>query len=718
MRSLSPRGLSLVLAVCLGAATALAADKPDKLDKKEGVREEARVVVVEVPVNVVEKNGRPVEGLTAEDFEVFDDGKLQAITGFEVLDQRKPIPTAAPGEPPINPAASRHFLLLFDLSFSSPRGVVAARKSARDFVVNRMKELDTAGVSTYSVETGFRLLIPFTGDRSQLASAIDTLGLPTLAQRSPDPLGLLVSTPNPNTDIVLSTGAGTADALDLALGDAIENMQTMYQKSLRAMYRERVGRMLDSFSKLALALDAVPGRKHILYLSEGFDSREISGGTSPSAGAKEAEWAIRGQTWKLDNDSRFGNSDLKGMMSRALALFNRSDCTIHSIDIGGLRASVNMTVNDLPVNGQDSLFAMADQTGGEFLKNANELSSSFEKLLDRTGLIYLLAFQPVRVPENGKFHALKVRVKNRSYRVSHRTGYYEPKTHQQLTPTERKLIMTSAIASASPKTDLPAWVVAAPFPNGGGPARVPIVVEVPGDRLLAKHERDVMNVEVSVYAIDSSGTTRDFLHQPVGLDLKKVRSTLQKGGLKVYGEMTLPPGKYTLRTLVRDAEADRFGVTVNAISVPGDPSAAFALPPLFIEEGRQWIMVKVKSREGAAAPSEYPFSIGGESFVPTALAGTSQSGDPMQVCLIGYNFASDSSDLQYTGRAIGVDGRPHGRVELKLLKASDRERAGARKLLLQVRTWGLDPGRYALAVKLEDKKTGSASENSFPFDVR
>jgi len=43
---------------------------------------------------------------------------------------------------------------------------------------------------------------------------------------------------------------------------------------------------------------------------------------------------------------------------------------------------------------------------------------------------------------------------------------------------------------------------------------------------------------------------------------------------------------------------------------------------------------------------------------------------------------------------------------------------GARKLLLQVQTYGLDPGRYALSVKLEDRKAGKTAENSFPFDVR
>jgi len=719
MRTISRIALALALAgmaPALAGAGGAAASKGNP--RAEGVREEARVVVVEVPVNVVDRNGRPVENLKAEDFEITDDGKPQTITGFEVLDQRRTAPAPEPGDAPLNPAASRRWLLLFDLTFSSPRGIVAARKSARDFVVNRMKDLDTAAVATYYVETGVRLVIPFSGDRAQLASAIDTLGLPNLAERSPDPSGLLMTSPNATSDAIMATAGDIGNVNDIAMGEAIENMQTMIQKSLRAVYRERVARMLDSFGKLALALDAVPGRKHILYLSEGFDSRELSGSTGPSAGAKEAEWAIRGQTWKVDQDGRFGNTDLKTGMTKALAFFNRSDCTIHSIDIGGLRAGVSMTGVDVPVNGQDSLYSMSEQTGGEFIKNANDLGPGLEKLLDRTGLIYLLAFQPVRIPENGKFHALKVKVKNKAWSVSARSGYYEPKTHQQLTAIERKLLMTSAIASATPKTELPAWVVAAPFPDGKGPVRVPVVIEVPGDRLLAKREGDAMNVEITVYAIDAKGVTRDFLYKPVGLDLSRVRSTLANGGLKIYGELSLPPGKHTLRTLVRDAELDRFGVTVNALTVPGDSTAAFALPPLFIEGGRQWIMVKAKPRGAASPPSEYPFSIGGESFIPTALAGTSRSGEPMQICLIGYNFPDETPDLSYTGKAIGVDGKAHGRVEMQLVKASDHESTGARKMLLEVRTWGLDPGRYALNVKLEDRKAGRSAESSFPFDVK
>ena len=710
--------LSLVLVLAAGPLFAQKSDLKPPLPGQT-VREEARVVVVEVPVNVTDKSGHPVENLTAEDFEIFDDGKPQKITGFEVLDQRKGIPPPLPGEAPINPAASRHFMLVFDLSFASSRGIVAARRAARDFVVTRMKDLDTAAVTTYSVETGVRLLVPFTGDRTQLAAAIDGLGMPTLMQRNPDQLGFLDVAANPTNTNSPFTTATAESGVDALLGDLLENLQIMETKSMRAVYRDRVQRLLESFATLAVALDSVPGRKHILYLSEGFDSRELSGETGPNAGSKTAELAVRGQYWKVDNDARFGNSSLQYQMKNALVLFNRSDCIIHAVDIAGLRPTVGVSQsrNDPPVSGQDSLYFFAEQTGGEFLKNANDLGPSLEQLLDRTGLIYLLAFQLSRVPENGKFHALKVKVRKGSYRVSNRTGYYEPRSNQQLTAMEKKLAMSSAIASAVPRTDIPAWVVAAAFPGDKGFSRVPVIVEIPGDRLLARHDQPLMNLDVFLYAVDRAGTTLDSLHQPIGVDLTKARDALQRSGIKFYGQLRLPPGDYTLRVLVRDAESGRFGVTVNSLSVP-ESAAPFTLPPFFVDQGREWIMVKARPRATDGENADYPFAIGGEAFVPSALAGV-KSGESVQVCLIAYNFDAGATPLDYSGRILGVDGKPYGKVALELVKASEKgEREGARKFLLRFRPTGLDPGRYALAVKLLDTKTGEASESSFPFDVR
>jgi hypothetical protein len=537
-----------------------------------------------------------------------------------------------------------------------------------------------------------------------------------------DPLGLTITPPRnamPSGFGFRGNAVGTNPdtGLDADVAESLENEQ-LRQKSLRAIYRDRVNRMLDSLGQMALALDSVQGRKHVLFLSEGFDSRELSGTTSKGAGAQEAEWTIRGQSWRVDSDARFGSSELKTTMKKALALFNRSDCVVHAIDIGGLRAGPETPGTDAGRSGQESLYYIAEETGGELLKNANNLAPAFDRLLDRTGLIYILAFQPVRVPETGKFHTLKVRVRDKSWHVSHRTGYYEAKSYETLTPIEKRLASSSAIAAAVPRTDIPAWLLAAPFPTGSGSERVPVIVEIPGDRLLVGHSAPNMNVDLFIYAIDAKGATRDYLFQTIGLDLAKAEPALRKGGIKYYGELSLPAGEYTLRALVRNEETGRFGVTVSRLTVPDEAATVpLVLPPLFLQEGERWILIKGKPRETLPADAEYPFAIAGESFIPAALADI-HSGEETQVCLIAYNFGVGTESLQYTGRVIGIDGRPRGKLDLELVKSSNRERQGARKVIFKFRPMGLEPGRYALAVNVKDPKSGKSSESSFPFDIQ
>jgi hypothetical protein len=102
--------------------------------------ETTEVVAVQVPVQVV-RNGEPVRGLTAADFEVYDGRRKQKVTGFEVLDlagERGPAMAA------LAPSLRRHFLFLFDLSFSEPASIVKARQMVRAM----LPSLHPAAVST------------------------------------------------------------------------------------------------------------------------------------------------------------------------------------------------------------------------------------------------------------------------------------------------------------------------------------------------------------------------------------------------------------------------------------------------------------------------------------------------------------------------------------------------------------------------------------------
>src|SRR4029079_9956580 len=92
---------------------------------------------------------------------------------------------------------------------------------------------------------------------------------------------------------------------------------------------------------LAKALSTVPGRKQIVYFSEGFDSRLLLGSEPASAEDQQASFDIQfRQLWFADRESRFGNTQVQRELFTMLESFRRADCVVQSIDIGGLRADV------------------------------------------------------------------------------------------------------------------------------------------------------------------------------------------------------------------------------------------------------------------------------------------------------------------------------------------------------------------------------------------
>jgi VWFA-related protein len=210
------------------------------------VQERASVVVVEIPVNVLGKDGRPLAGLEAKDFELYDDGRKQPIQAVEVIDLTKP-PTlagadAGPAEVPAS--ARRLWLIVFDTSFTSTAGLLRAREGARDFVTASMPASDLAAVGTLSVDTGWKLLVNFTRDRTQLSAAIDTLGLPGLAVRSADPLGFAFTAPGTTCASASGLAGGAVGKNDAGFLESLRDVQNLQRQSNDEQARGRVTKLM------------------------------------------------------------------------------------------------------------------------------------------------------------------------------------------------------------------------------------------------------------------------------------------------------------------------------------------------------------------------------------------------------------------------------------------------------------------------------------------
>ena len=699
--------IAVLMVLFLGAVLASGAEKPNP------VRETAEAILVEVPVRVTDRNGAPIKNLEAKDFELFDNGRKQEILGLDAIDlAHKSREPNAPEE--MNPAARRHFLLLFDCSFAHPKSIITAQRAAKEFVLSGANDGDFIAVGTYTVEHGFKLLVTFSSDRVQVSRAIETLGLLPMEDLSKDPLSLAFDIAKIAPQ---ATGLGGREQQAAAIVETLQTLIALSKARADQYARQRVRRLTESLGEMARMLDTVSGRKDVIYMSEGFESRLVTGTKDTE---QEREWIFSGEQWKVDAEKRFGNSTLQGDLRLMGDLFRRSDCVLHAVDIAGLRLDPE-TSSVQSRTSENSLFELTQPTGGEVLRNGSDFKEQFARLLTSTSLVYVLAFRPERTGEEGKFHELKVKVHASGAHVSARAGYYERRSFRALSPMERSLAAADVLANEIPISELPVHISAAALPQSHGDAWVPVWIEVGGESLLSNQKSEKLGAEVYVYAYDTEKHLRDFIAQRFDLDIANVAEKLMHGGLKYCGQLALPPGSYRLRALVRNSDTGKMGLAVSNLDVPGfGPEHAYLLAPIFLEESDRAVLVRGRARTHSDKPEfpEYPLvQSTNETLVPAPLPEI-QSGKASVVSVVAYHFGSPgSSSLKVGGSVLSEDGRPVEQAALTLRGQVSGENQDKQTLLLDFTPSSLTPGRYLLRVFLHDGATGASAHAAAPFRV-
>lgn len=710
--------LSLLLMSLCALCPALAQD-----DRPGAVRESARVSIVEVPVSVVGRDGKPVAGLTAADFELEEDGRRQVIASVDVVDlARHPGGAESSDFPPL---ARRHFLFLFDFTFATANEIARSREAAARFVGGGLSPDDFAAVATLSAERGARLELTFTSDRGQIIQAIRGVGLPNPTDRQNDPLAFAFSLPG-DPRLILQEGytpkqtvvdANSTQKIIAAIGQRVFDDYTV----------TRVQRHLSDMSQLAAALDLVRGRKTVLYFSEGFDSRLLFGSIahekSPEQTSADNDAMMSGAAWSIDVDRRYANAPIERQLSGVTDVLRRSDCVVYPIDVAGLKKSGDGALGRSG-RGEDFLFALAQGTGGEVIRNGNDLGEQISRVALRTSLTYVLSYRPATQSKDGTYHALRVRARVKGVRVSARAGYYERHSFGALSPLQRRLAAADIIAHEIPVSEIAARVLAAAQPGEKGLAAVPVLVDVDGESLLAGQKGNRVSAEIFAYANDAENGIRDFFAQTVNVDLASSRERLERGGLKFSGQLALPAGEYRLRVLIRNTETGRMGLIIEPVRVPDfSQKRAYLAPPVFLESSETGLAIRSPSATHASLAADLAAETAlrdaaGEYLVAAALP-QMHAGIPARLALAAYNFGDPAGvPWRVNAQVLSGDGRPLGPAEIEVLGKSPADTVGRQVLLLAFHPAALPPGSYALRVFLEDPAAGRAAQSSAPFVVR
>ncbi|MEM9406306.1 MAG: VWA domain-containing protein, partial [Acidobacteriota bacterium] len=422
-----PRFFRPSLAMGLGLLLGLsAAEGQRRRTATDTVVETTDVLAVEIPVQVLQ-DGKPVTGLTRDDFQLVDERKKQDLLDFEVIDLRLDRSDRFWDETDtesIPLAGRRHFMLLFDLSFSDPTAIVRARDGAKKLILESLHPADMAGVVTFSESRGVNLVLNFTSDRRQMMQAIDELGLVDPIDRpNTDPLRVSIgdlTTQIENLGANQQAGPGVTGDLRAELLESqlqtLQDSRRMAAVSVREQKQSQIQTYMNIMSSVGQMLRQVKGSTHVVLLSEGFDSTVLLGNSIEDQARIQqiAQAAEGGRYWEIDSNERYGSTAALFGLTQVIEEFRRSGAAIQAVDIGGLRATDidGSAIREAGVK-QDGLFVLANDTGGELFRNYNDFGQAMGEMLERSSVTYLLTYQPKDLIADGRYRNVEIKLKSK-----------------------------------------------------------------------------------------------------------------------------------------------------------------------------------------------------------------------------------------------------------------------------------------------------------------
>jgi tetratricopeptide (TPR) repeat protein len=234
------------------------------------------------------------------------------------------------------------------------------------------------------------------------------------------------------------------------------------------------------------------------------------------------------------------------------------------------------------------------------------------------------------------------------------------------------------------------------FPGDGGRMRVPILLEIDGATLLKGNTGDLLRVEICLYAISGTsagtGSVEGSLLETIEADLPRAGAAIERSGLQYTGELSLAPGEYSLRALVRNALTGEVGLRILNLTVPDPKSGPLLLPPAFPNPSPDGWLAAL-SKTARSSPAALP-----DGSLPAAqpVLGIDQEAR-FELPVWREKWKAKAPD------ALRVDVlRPDGgrAAELPAHVESRRETAGLERLIVSFKPTGLEPGRYSLRAAL------------------
>jgi VWFA-related protein len=521
------------------------------------------VTLVQVDAVVTDQRGKQVTDLKPEDFEIFEDNRRQRITNFSYVTAQPAAGEAAvssstrtnlnvPPGPPISlrrEQVRRTIALVVDDLGMSFESIAQVRESLKKFVDQQMQPGDL--VAIVRTGAGMGALQQFTADKRLLYAAIQRVRFNLMGGG-----GIGAFAPITPAPFAGAGGLGAAQMRQSIAATASTRAQTFAIGTLGAL------------NLIVRGLRDFPGRKSVVLLSDGF--RLFSSGS---------------QDYRV----------LEGVR-RIVDLANRASVVVYTIDPRGLQttgltaadntaflttAEVNQQVADRGAHlfeTQGGLNFLANQTGGFFVHNSNNVSDGISRVLDDQRGYYLLGYIPEqatfkRVQGPKAFHSISVKVKGTGLRVRSRTGFYGVSDEETRPPNTPAQQLLTALTSPFTSGDIHLKLTSLFGHESKTGSFMRSIMHIDARDISFSEDQDGLRkgeIEIIAFTLGSNGEIvgREARGYNLNVGAEGFQKLLDQGFIYVLNVPIKKPGGYQLRVAVRDVRAGRVGSASQFIDVP------------------------------------------------------------------------------------------------------------------------------------------------------
>lgn len=544
--------------------------------------------VVEVHAVVTDARGNFVKDLSRDDFEIYEDGRLQPTATFALVDVPVTPPlTVANAVDPVEPdvrSASRTFdgrlyvVVLDDLHTTTLRSQLV-REAAQKFIERHFGANDLAAV----VYTSGRqdLAQELTGNRRLLRAAVQKFHGQKLPSASIERLGVHFRQ--------REMESGRSEGSDSGSSSRSNSPNSRVDDPLDAERGFNARRALETIRDVAQWMADVPGRRKALVLfSEGidYDIYDVFNNKAASSLLDDARQTI--------SAAQRANVSIYAVDPRGLTQLGDE-----LITVGGLPEDPNLDYGT-PLGlqrelllAQESLMSLAEETGGLAIVRTNDVGGGLARIVRENSNYYMLGYTTDAARAPGKYRRIDVRVKRPGLTVRARRGYVAPDPKAVAKKREKNVkagtspALAAALNNPLPIGDLPVRVFAAPFKAAGSyNGSVLVAIELDGRALKyeQKDDRFLEKVEVSIVAADHEGKVRGSDHQTLDLKLRpETRQKLEQGGgVRLLSRIELPPARYQLRVGVHESAGGAIATVPYDLEIPDYSKSKFELSGLAI----------------------------------------------------------------------------------------------------------------------------------------